>query len=938
MINTFLHKFTDYLFEKHKDNLDEICVVFPSRRAGLYLKKFLNDKIEKSIWLPQIFAIEDFISDLSEYTLIDNITLIFELFTVHKEIEKDDSKKIEEFLSIADILIHDFNDIDLYLVDPKSVFSYLSETKAISLWNLDGQELTPFQKKYLKFYNSLFEYYSLFNLKLRNKKVAYQGGMYRSVADNIDNYSTDLKWKKIFFVGFNALTAAEEKIIKSLQKLGVAEIFWDADSYYVDNELQEAGKFIRLYQQKWNNYDLKWKTDFFKTDDKSIDIIGVPMKLGQAKYAGNIVSEWMKLDAKLENTAVVLSDENLLFPLLNALSSDVNSFNLTMGLPFKNSLLFNLIDTLLLMHENKFKLSVDSRKNNGFYFKDLINVIDNPFLKSNFNFDYLLKEIRISNKIFYSSNDVLRHNKSSDEILKYILADWTKEADCLLNLSMITDLLRQSIEGKENNKFENEIIYFFAKLLHDLSILLENKTEELSVSGFRKLFKRFISSQSIPFYGEPLEGLQIMGVLETRVLDFENIVLLSVNEGVLPASKSYNSFIPIDIRKLFGMPDYSDKDAIFAYHFYHLLQRAKKINIIYNTEPDEFSDGDKSRFIYQILSELPKYNDNIKINEYIVNVTSDEKEYVLPIVIKKDEAILEKLNLMAVSGFSASKLTDFINCPLQFYFKNIVGISEIEETEEIIEANTLGKVIHEVLAKMYQPYIDKIINVQDVEGMIPQINQLTDFYFNELYKDGEISYGINLLTVKMSKIYIRNLLNNDILYLKQLSSENKFQTIRMLEKKMETIIDLDNADIPLIKLKGFVDRVDSENGKVRIVDYKTGKVEERNLKIIDFEQLLSESKYSKCFQLAVYAFLFANENPEYDQEIKTGILSLRNISKGFLNFNYNESDVLLRNDLADFELILKDILMEIYDKSSSFVQTEIEENCRYCLYKDICGK
>jgi CRISPR/Cas system-associated exonuclease Cas4 (RecB family) len=222
--------------------------------------------------------------------------------------------------------------------------------------------------------------------------------------------------------------------------------------------------------------------------------------------------------------------------------------------------------------------------------------------------------------------------------------------------------------------------------------------------------------------------------------------------------------------------------------------------------------------------------------------------------------------------------------------------------------------------------------------MIPQINQLTDFYFNELYKDGEISYGINLLTVKMSKIYIRNLLNNDILYLKQLSSENKFQTIRMLEKKMETIIDLSNADIPLIKLKGFVDRVDSENGKVRIVDYKTGKVEERNLKIINFEQLISESKYSKCFQLAVYAFLFANENPEYDQEIKTGILSLRNISKGFLNFNYNESDVLLRNDLADFEQILKDILMEIYDKSSSFVQTEIEENCRYCLYKDICGK
>lgn len=938
MIQTFLQNFTDYLYENHKDNLDNVCVVFPSKRAGLYLKKYLSEKIDKSVWLPQIFAVEDFISELSSFELTDNITLIFELFEIHKEIENDESKSVEDFLNIADLMLHDFNDIDLYLVDPKSVFSYLSESKAISMWNLDGKELTAFQKKYLKFYNSLYEYYTKFKTRLINNRILYQGAQYRIVAENIKHISIEKKWEKIYFVGFNALTTAEESIIKSLQKLGIAEIFWDADTYYVDNDLQEAGKFMRFYQQKWNSKNINWKSDLFKNDVKSIDIIGISLKSGQAKYAGNIISEWLKTDKKLENSAIVLSDENLLFPLLNSLPSEIENFNLTMGLPFKNSLLYNLIDSILLLHENKFKLNVDSKKSNGFYFKDIINVVDNPFLKSFYNYDLFLKQIRHSNRIFYNYNEILKYKESDNDVLKYIFADWITEDDCLKNLTLLIRQLKQVAEEKENNKFENEIIYFFARLLHDLNSLLAIKTEKLSVSGFRKLFKRFISSRSIPFYGEPLEGLQIMGVLETRVLDFEKIVLLSVNEGVLPASKSYNSFIPVDIRKLFGMPDFSDKDAIFAYHFYRLIQRAKNISILYNTEPDEFSDGDKSRFIYQIISELPDYNKNIKINEYIVNVITEETENNLAITIKKDKNIFEKLDKIAITGFSASKIIDHINCPLQFYFKNIVGISELEETEEVIEANTLGKVIHEVLAELYKPYVDKIINVSDVEKMIPQIDELTDFYFNELYKDGEISYGINLLTVKMSKIYIRNLLNNDIIYLNQLLNENKYQTIKMLEKKMEMIIDLNSPEIPLIKLKGFVDRVDAENGEIRIVDYKTGKVEDRYLKINEFTQLKSDAKLSKCFQLAVYALLYARENPDYDKEIWTGILSLRNISQGFMNFKYNNSDYLTLHNLIDFEDVIKEILSEIFRKDIDFVQTEKEENCIYCLFKDICGR
>lgn len=941
-MKTFLEHIADYLYENHHDELSEVCVVFPNRRASLYLKKYLSEKYNKSIWLPQIFAIEDFISELSPISLTDNVALIFELYEIHKEIEGNDAKSFEDFLSLADILLHDFNEIDLYLADAKSLFSYLSESKAISLWNLDGRELTAFQKKYLNFYNSLFDYYNKLKDRLISQNVGYQGMLYRFVAENIKDVISGEKWTKIVFAGFNALTTSEESIIQLLQKQGLAKILCDSDSYYIDNELQEAGKFIRTYQSKWLDKSYLWKENCYKESEKVINIIGVPMKLGQAKYAGKILSDVFNQKGSIENTALVLCDENLLFPVLNSIPAEIQAFNLTMGLPFKNTLLYNLIDSILGLHENRHRLANVEKGRNGFYYKDIINVLDSSFLKNYFNLDEVLKEIKKSNRIFYFHKEILKILNTINDLeinsLTCIFDNWDNDTVAIKFLKEIIHALRQKFENDTNKVFELEVLYHFAKLLHQMSLFVENKKEQLSISGFRKLFKRFISNQTIPFYGEPLEGLQIMGMLETRTLDFKNVILLSVNEGILPASRSFNSFIPIDIKKQFGLPDYTDKDAVFAYHFYRLLQRAENINILYNTEPDDFSDGDKSRFIHQIVNELHDYNPRIVINEYFLNVISDIKDSNEKIIVSKTSNVLQKLKNIAINGFSASKLNDYINCSLQFYYKHIAEIAETEETEEVIEANTLGSVVHEVLSELYKPFIDKVLKVSDVDSMLPKIEEITDKYFRSLYKDGDISFGINLLTVKMAKLYIKNLLLNEISYINKLAIENQYLTIKMLEQKLECYIDCDIDDLPFVKIKGFVDRIDIEGDTIRVIDYKTGKVEPNNLKLLEPELLLSENTYAKSLQLLVYAMLFVKENPDHTKPLKAGILSLRNQMKGFMSIVFEGKETLDLKDIDSFEEILIMLFQEIFDVNLPFEQTTKEENCKYCVYKEICGR
>ena len=941
MKETFLSKTSQYIIDKYKDNTEKLCIVLPNRRASLFLRKHIAENLGKNIWAPKIFSIEDFIEAISDYRLSDNVSLLFHIYKIHQEIEGKDARDFDDFMSMGEILLHDFNEADLYLVDVEGMFSYLSEAKAISLWNLDGQALSEFQKKYLKFYNSLFSYYAKLKEVLASQNIAYQGMMYREVATNIEYKANSNEWDNIIFAGFNALTQSEEEIINYLLKENKAEILWDADKYYVSNPMQEAGRFIRKYMQTWLKPDFNWLDDNFATDTKEINVVGIAQKIGQVKYAGSILKELYQKNGNLDNTAIVLSDESLLLPMLHSIPPELEEFNVTMGLSFKNTTLFSLFDSILYLHENRIRL-VHSSTAKGFYYKDILKVLSHPYIKKILDVDELISRISNSNKISYKAEELFSKSGGdlfSDNKLSFIFDVYEKPEGLINCLHKLIDILKLHLKESNADMLEKEYLYHFAKLLYNLNSIPELHQSFIKIETFRRIFTKLAAIATIPFYGEPLKGLQVMGMLETRTLDFDNVILLSVNEGILPSSSLANSFIPLDIKKEFGLPIYQDKDAVFGYHFYRLLQRASTAYIIYNTESDDFSGGDKSRFIYQLTHELSAFNPNIKINETLMNVRISSEIDTIPIIIDKDETINSILLNRATKGFSASALNTYINCSLQFYLKYIANIQEPEEVEGVIEANTLGSVIHAVLNELFLPNINQVLTLEMIDLMLPKVEKLVIDKFKDIYVDGDISFGVNLLTSQMAAVYVNNYLSFEKTEILKYKKEGRLITVKSLEEKYETIVDIkvDNKIQP-VKLLGFIDRVDFTGSTINITDYKTGKTDKNELKVEAPLDIISESKYAKSFQLLMYAFLYSRENPDNNFPIETGIVSFRSLANGFMKLSVSGEDVITKNTLNMFEDLLKQLLSDIFNPSLSFTQTDITDNCKYCIYKEICGR
>ncbi len=939
MNESFLSKTANFILDKYKEHTEDICIVLPNRRASLFLRRFIAERLAKNVWSPKIFSIEDFIENLSDYHLADNISLLFYLYKIHQEIEGKDARDFDDFMSMGEIMLHDFNEEELYLTDVEALYAYLSEAKAISLWNLDGQPLSEFQKKYLKFYNSLYIYYKNLNDTLAANNIAYQGMMYRGVAEHIATKETS--YKKIIFAGFNALTRSEEAILDYLLKENKAEVLWDADNYYVKNTMQEAGRFVRNYMQTWAKPEFNWVEDNFATDAKEINVIGIAQKIGQVKYAGSILKELYLKNGNLDNTAIVLSDENLLLPMLHSIPPELEEFNVTMGLSFKNTTLFSLFDSILFMHENRTRL-IKSTTAKGFYYKDVLKVLSHPYIRKVAQVDDIIAKISTSNKISYRSDELFSgkgEDLFNENNLRFLFIYYEKPGQIINCLHKLIDILKLHLKDSNADMLEKEYLYHFAKLLYNLNAIPELHQSIIKLQTFRKIFTRLASNATIPFYGEPLKGLQIMGMLETRTLDFENVIILSVNEGILPTSGIANSFVPLDIKREFGLPVYQDKDAVFAYHFYRLLQRASTVYVLYNTESDDFSGGDKSRFIYQLTHELPLFNPNIKINESLLNVSISTDIDTEAIVIEKDALINSLLFQKATKGFSASALNTYINCSLQFYFKNIADIQEPEEVEGVIEANTLGSVIHSVLHELYTSYTSQVLTTEMIDAMLPKVEQLVIDKFKDIYVDGDISFGVNLLTSQMAVVYINNYLAYEKNQINKFAKENTYITVKSLEQKYETIIEIktDNTILP-VKLIGYIDRVDAIANMLRITDYKTGKTEKRELKIEIPLEVITESKYAKSFQILMYAYLYSKENPDNLPLIESGIISFRSLANEFMNLNFVGDDTISKDTLVMFDDLIKQLMQDIFDSGLPFTQTLQTDNCKYCVYKEICGR
>lgn len=946
MMEPFLEKLARHIKDSAGNDTRDICIVLPNRRAGLFLKKHLASVYRKNIWAPTIFAIEDFIMQHGPYRQAEQATLLFELFKVHEEVADDkDRQTFEEIMAWGPILIDDFNELDLHLADAVQVFSYLEEEKALSLWHPDGSELTDLEKRYLSFFRQLLDYYLLFRKRLDEKKIAYQGMAYRHFKEHIETIAPLLPWKKIFFAGFNALTLSEEKVIRTLRDKGIGNVFWDADRYYLDDPDQEAGEFLRKYLSGWSSGNRNWIENGLIEGQKKIKVTGVAGNIMQVKLAGQFLSSLDPEESKPENTAVVLSDESLLIPVLGSIPEKYGDVNITMGYPLTLTPIFQLMNSIVGMHENAEKKAQALNSQRLIYSRDLIRVIGHHYFSLIYEEEdtvvsEIKKEILLSNKIFYSSKDITSIlRKEMTPTVDAIFTPWETPGHVITGMRKVLEGLRDALissskKRSEELKLELEYVFYFSKIIRQLSDLYSEYGCLDSVRSVRKMLETLGKGGRVPFSGEPLKGLQVMGVLETRVLDFENIILLSVNENIIPAPRNYQSFIPFEIKKHFLLPTFREKDAIYAYHFYRMLQRAKNIHLIYNTEPDALAGGEKSRFITQLLHEMPVVNPGIQLDEGILHIPPGTQNISTTFTVPKSKEVLSALYEEAFRGFSPSSLSSYIVCPLQFYLRTVAGLEEEEDLEETIDAATLGNVVHEALQNLYHFEDKRVLNAHDLENKISQVPAVISAAFDKHYRGGDTVQGKNLLIFRIATLFTERFIRMEA---RQLKEEGSPLEILMLEKALDHHITVDDAGSALeVKIKGKIDRVDRFNGSTRIIDYKTGYVDAKDLKIDDWDKAVSDPKLLKAFQLMVYALLCERNGVAKPLTEAPGIISLRSPSKGLIQLSTPENN--LEDSIGRFEEVLERLLQEIFDPSISFTQTEDTDNCKYCPYRELCRR
>jgi len=910
-MNSFISNVVEAIFNTHK-RVDNLIIVLPSQRACIFLKEEIIKKMPSSSFLPKIISIENYIQDLADISLIDNTQLLFEFYSIYKKnVPKENIDSFEVFSQWATIALKDFNEIDSYLINTDDFFSNLRDIKKLNKWFQDKKP-SQLAINYLQFFEYLNVLYDTLYEKLKCNKIGYQGLIYREAADNLEFYIESNQNNHIVFVGFNALNKAEEFIFQELLNNNIASVYWDANETFFNNS-NEAGNFIRKYKNNWTYYKenpFLW-TDSESSIHKNTTIVGAPKNITQIKYVGELLS-------KLENfnkTALVLADENLLPLALNSLPNTVKNINITMGYPLKDIPVAHLFEKLFKLHLNqqKFNKSAEGK----FYYKDVLNLLNDPFLNK-LEGEILQKisaNIKSENNIFLTVSD-LENFISKSEIetlaLLFSLFNFSTDINTIIKLccSLINEL-KNDVTG-----VEKEYLFRFYTIFRQLETLNSTYNHITDLKTLALFYNQILRNEKLSFQGEPLQGLQLMGMLETRALDFETVIITSINEGILPGGKNDFSFIPFDVKKYFGLPTYQEKDAIFSYHFQRLLQRASNIYLIYNTETDGYGSGEKSRFLTQLEINNPT------IIKTIVSPKVQQTNFPI-LQIEKTPEVLQKLTAVFTEGISPSSIATYIYNPISFYEQKVLGIKDDNEVEETIAANTMGSVIHDVLEEMYVPFIGEFLKKEDILEMQKKNDSLLLKYFGKHYLKGNIQSGKNKLIFEVSKNHIQRFLT---LELALLTKGNQLKIIA-LEKRLTTNITIEGIHFP-IKIKGFVDRIDELNGVTRIIDYKTGKVEERDLKISDFSVIGTDYKYTKAIQVMLYAYLFSKEHEQgLSIPIEAGIISFKNLNNGFLKMNFSEkrgeTDAKITQEkTTQFLSELKQIFIEILNPEVPFIQNQ----------------
>jgi CRISPR/Cas system-associated exonuclease Cas4 (RecB family) len=917
MRNTeFISGLARHIKETYDLKREELTVIFPNKRAAFYLRsKFKEIYHGEEIWLPQMLSIEEAMTQWSEIQLVDNIDMLFELISINAELSHSGSD-ISIFGSMAMQMAKDFDEIDQYHVDANHLFSYIYEMKRLGTWDLE-HGITQKEEQYLRFFEGLKDYYFKLRQRLESQQKGYYGLITRYLSDLSDEeLLSKINHRKVIFAGFNALTPTEQKIIDKLYKNQCAEVIWDFDRYYIEDEHNEAGLFARRYIEE----NKLWKPNVFSdrllSEAKEIHFISVNGNTIQSKALQSLLQVEHE-----ENVAVILADENLMIPVLNSTPDDprYSSLMVSMGYPLRQTTLNDFISAFFTLRRKGRKV-----RDEGWYIWPILRIFDLELIKVMFSGQEIneldaYKSFIAERSIFiFKEEDFINYCQSEDlrQFMKLLL-----EAPIGMLLSFIANKIQQSNDGNSAMLFLLNQISETGKILNRLKDIMERNHRDINDLREWEILYRLVSSNAnIKLNSSTTNGTQLMGLLEARNIDFDTFYMVGVNEGVLPAEKSQSSFIPYQIRKEYKLPDYQEKQAVYAYHFYRLLQGARRMYFIYNAVGAE-SGGEPSRFLLQLKYELAKRNPKINlVEEVFVNKT--EKQH-------SPETLSASKSTNIPHVLAPTSLSAFIQCPLRFYFKYIMGIKD-NSAEEETQNNVIGSIVHDTLEQLYIGYCNSLIDKKLFDKAIkPSLDQNLQKIINKNFKQGLPNVGYNYL----NKLTIDKLLANFIRYEEKQVTNHELHIVNV-EYKLTTTLKINGLDFTI---EGRADRIDKCDGIVRIIDYKTGLLNERDVKVPSQIEKISDIP-EKAMQLLIYKYLYLKEHPEVKPEMVTAALfGLKNQK---VCFDLKVEHCELNEDfIQTMESILTEVITSMLDDSTPFTQpkdTNVKP-CHFCDFKGICS-
>ncbi|TVR79915.1 MAG: PD-(D/E)XK nuclease family protein [Chitinophagaceae bacterium] len=955
----FLKSVYNEIKESFGEDTENLTLIFPNRRAGLFYKKGMAEIITKPVWSPEVYGIQDWIKEVSGLTIAEPLELIIELYKAGKG--KIAHASFDEFLTWGEMIVKDFDEIDKYLINAEDFFGHLYELKKIDslfeddlqkeaaqqfldvLWNDEGSGEESFKKDFKKWWMQIGEVYKVYRKNLINENIVYEGIAYRNIAESPEKHFNHLnKQQKFVFAGFNALNPAEEKIIQYLKKNFQTLYLTDIDKAFLEDEKHDAAYFFRK-KTKLSSDNKPFQN--WQTIPKDIYSYGVPLRIGQCKIAGNILKEISlksqgkktKKQSFIPNTAVVLADEHLLVPLLQNIPDDIGTVNITMGYPLKESLTASLMEQLIKYRKTIYLHDDEVLFHRAF----LVNLLFHPIAAKILDkHDPKIFSDKIKKFTFQITAKDIQDLKLPEPFLN-ILLEVSEPFQFLENLDAFFSYVLQLFhEEKEEDTAEMECIYKFVLQVRKMRDLFERYDIQINALSLYQLLTQILQTQRVPFEGEPLGGLQLMGFLETRCLDFENIIILGANEGNLPPSGQRKSFIPYHVRKAFGLPLAEEQESVVSYHFYRLLSRARNIYMLYNSESadDSLTEGEKSRFIQQIqvLKKLDKENElkNISLHAASQNIKF-RQEIIKEREIKKTEDLFKTLFRYThpKNVLYPTHIITYLKDPVKFYFRHILKYQDNTEKKEIDPA-LFGSIFHESMDVLYQGLIKKEIHSEDLVDVAKNSREVLTKQFKRLHKVRDIK-GKDLMVFDAIENMLALMIKGDL--------ENLPFRIEMLEERntLLTQLEIKVNNRPIrINLNGKADRVQLRGNVTEIIDYKTGRDEIR--KAVDFstdeaqEIFLDEifqqtEKNSARFQTMMYAWLYARKFQQ-TENINAGIISTKRYKPEMLAIESIPPELFDR-----FEERLIEVFQEIFNKDIPFKANydivERDEWNAYSAYK-----